>query len=112
VLCNALVCLAIWMTFSARSTIDKIAAILFPIAAFVTAGFEHSVANMYFVPIGILIKKLDPVFASATGLDLAHLTWHDFLLHNLVPVTLGNIFGGSVLVAVVYWFVFLRRVQT
>lgn len=111
VLCNALVCLAIWMTFSARSTIDKIAAILFPIAGFVTAGFEHSVANMYFVPIGILVKNLDPGFASATGLDLSRLTWHDFLLHNLVPVTLGNIVGGSVLVAVVYWFVFLRRVH-
>lgn len=112
VLCNALVCLAIWMSFSARSTVDKIAVILFPIAAFVTAGFEHSVANMYFVPIAILIKSLDPGFALGTGLDLSRLTWPDFLLHNLVPVTLGNIVGGAVLVAVVYWFVFLRRVKT
>jgi formate transporter len=111
VLCNALVCLAIWMSFSARSTIDKIAVILFPIAAFVTAGFEHSVANMYFVPIGIMIKTLDPAFAVGTGIDLSRLTWLNFLLHNLVPVTLGNIIGGSVLVAVVYWFVFLRRVE-
>jgi formate transporter len=112
VLCNALVCLAIWMSYSARSTIDKIAAILFPIAAFVTAGFEHSVANMYFVPVGILVKNLDPAFAVATGLDLTRLTWHDFLIHNLVPVTLGNIIGGSVLVAVVYWFVFLRPAKS
>jgi formate/nitrite transporter len=112
VLCNALVCLAIWMSFSARSTIDKIAVILFPIAAFVTAGFEHSVANMYFVPVGLLMKSLDPAFAIGTGIDLTRLTWLDFLVHNLVPVTLGNIIGGSVLVAVVYWFVFLRRVET
>jgi len=111
VLCNALVCLAIWMSFSARSTIDKIAVILFPITAFVAAGFEHSVANMYFVPVGLMVKTLDPAFALGTGLDLSRLTWQDFLLHNLVPVTLGNIIGGSVLVAVVYWFVFLRRVK-
>lgn len=111
VLCNALVCLAIWMSFSARSTIDKIAVILFPITAFVAAGFEHSVANMYFVPIGLLVKSLDPAFGLGTGLDLSQLTWQAFLLHNLVPVTLGNIAGGSILVAVVYWFVFLRHAK-
>jgi formate/nitrite transporter len=108
ILCNALVCLAIWMSFSARSTIDKIAVIVFPITAFVAAGFEHSVANMYFVPIGLLVKTLDPAFALGTGLDLSRLTWANFLVDNLVPVTLGNIIGGSLLVAVVYWFVFLR----
>jgi formate transporter len=111
-LCNILVCLAVWLTFSARSTIDKIAAIIFPIAAFVAAGFEHSVANMYFVPTGLLIKAFDPAFALATGLDLTSLTWGNFIVANLIPVTLGNIIGGSVFVAAVYWSVFLRHSET
>jgi formate transporter len=109
VLCNALVCLAVWLTFSARSTVDKIAAIIFPITAFVAAGFEHSIANMYFIPIGLLIKNLDPGFTAASGLDLNGLTWGTFILKNLIPVTLGNILGGSLLVAAVYWAIFLRR---
>jgi formate/nitrite transporter len=108
ILCNALVCLAVWLTFSARSTVDKIAAIIFPIAAFVAAGFEHSVANMYFIPIGLLIKQFDPAFAANAGLDITSLTWRNFLLHNLLPVTLGNIIGGSLLVAGFYWVIFLR----
>jgi formate/nitrite transporter len=110
VLCNTLVCLAVWLTFSARSTIDKIAAILFPITAFVAAGFEHSVANMYFVPVALLIKGFDPSFARQV-MNTADLTWGAFMLRNLLPVTLGNIIGGSVLVAAVYWSVFLRRQQ-
>jgi len=109
VLCNLLVCLAVWLTFSARSTIDKIAAIIFPITAFVAAGFEHSVANMYFVPYGLLIKGFDPAFVAERGLDLTKLTWGDFLLNNLLPVTIGNIIGGGVLVAAIYWSVFLRN---
>jgi formate/nitrite transporter len=109
VLCNALVCLAVWLTFSARSTIDKIAAIIFPITAFVAAGFEHSVANMYFVPYGLLIKALDPAFVAEKGLDLTNLTWGNFLINNLLPVTIGNIIGGAVLVAAIYWSVFLRN---
>ena len=109
VLCNALVCLAVWLTFSARSTMDKIAAIIFPITAFVAAGFEHSVANMYFVPVGLLIKTFDPTFTSGTGLDLSNLTWGTFLVNNLLPVTIGNIIGGTVFVAAVYWSVFLRN---
>jgi len=109
VLCNTLVCLAVWMSFSARSTIDKIAVIIFPITAFVAAGFEHSVANMYFIPIGLLIKKIDPVFAADTGLDLSDLTWDTFLLNNLLPVSIGNIIGGSVFVAAIYWAIFLRH---
>ncbi|MFN8440181.1 MAG: formate/nitrite transporter family protein [Caldilineaceae bacterium] len=108
-LCNALVCLAIWLTFSARSTIDKIAAILFPVTAFVTAGFEHSIANMYFVPVALFIKQFDPAFVAVSKLDLAALTWQTFLLGNLLPVTIGNIMGGVLLVAAVYWVVFLRR---
>jgi formate/nitrite transporter len=109
VLCNILVCLAVWLTFSARSTIDKIAAILFPITAFVAAGFEHSVANMYFIPIALLMKTFDPAFVASTGLELANLTWQNFILRNLIPVTIGNIIGGSIFVAAVYWVVFLRR---
>ena len=108
ILCNALVCLAVWLTFSARSTLDKIAAIIFPITAFVAAGFEHSVANMYFIPIGLFLKQFDPTFTAATGVDVTHLTWGTFLLHNLLPVTIGNIIGGTVLVAAVYWAIFLR----
>jgi len=108
VLCNTLVCLAVWLTFSARSTIDRIAAIIFPITAFVAAGFEHSIANMYFVPYGLLIKGLDPTFVAGMDLDLANLTWGNFLVNNLLPVTIGNIIGGAVLVAAIYWSVFLR----
>jgi len=109
VLCNIMVCLAIWLTFSARSTIDKIAAIIFPITAFVAAGFEHSIANMYFIPMGLLINNFDPSFAAASNIDLSGLNWGTFLLDNLLPVTIGNIIGGSVFVAAIYWSVFLRR---
>ena len=109
VLCNALVCLAVWLTFSARSTMDKIASIIFPITAFVAAGFEHSIANMYFVPFGLLIKEFDPAFVADKGLDLTNLTWGNFLINNLLPVTIGNIIGGAVLVAAIYWSVFLRN---
>ena len=113
IMCNALVCLAVWMCYSARSSIDKIAAIIFPITAFVAAGFEHSIANMYFIPIGLLIKYFDPVLtntiATAANLNLDNLTWGNFLLNNLLPVTIGNIIGGAVMVAAVYWAVFLRR---
>lgn len=108
ILCNILVCLAVWLTFSARSTVDKIAAIIFPITAFVAAGFEHSVANMYFIPIGLVIKQFDPAFAASTGLDLSGLTWKAFFLRNLLPVTIGNIIGGSIFVAAIYWLIFLR----
>jgi len=109
ILCNILVCLAVWLTFSARSTLDKIAAIIFPITAFVAAGFEHSVANMYFVPMGLLIKSLDPDFVTTLTLNVDGLTWGGFLLNNLLPVTIGNIIGGSLFVAAVYWTIFLRR---
>ena len=112
ILCNALVCLAVWMTFSARSTLDKIAAIIFPITAFVAAGFEHSIANMYFVPVAIFIKNYAPAtfweLIGKTPADYASVTWGAFFLNNLIPVTIGNIIGGTVLVAAVYWLVFLR----
>jgi len=109
VLCNTLVCLAVWLTLSARSTADRVLAIVPPISAFVATGFEHSVANMYFVPFGLLIASLDGGFA-ATALErsLPALTWGAFLGRNLLPVTIGNVIGGAGLVGLVYWFVYLR----
>ena len=111
ILCNGLVCLAVWLTYSARSTVDKIVAIIFPITAFVAAGFEHSVANMYFVPYALFIKDFDPSFIATVGDKVPHLdvlTWTAFLARNLIPVTIGNIIGGSILVAAVYWAIYLR----
>ena len=112
ILCNALVCLAVWLCFSARSTTDKILAIIFPITAFVAAGFEHSVANMYFIPIGLFIRSgADISFWETVGTsasDFANLTWSNFLAVNLLPVTIGNIIGGALMVGIVYWFVYLR----
>ena len=96
-LCNALVCIAVWLCYSARTVADKILAIVPPIAAFVAAGFEHSVANMYFVPFGIF-----------AGADIS---WSHFVTANLIPVTIGNIVGGSLMVGSVYWFVYLRPRQ-
>ena len=94
VLCNVLVCLAIWLTFSAKSTSDKILAIIFPITAFVALGFEHSVASMYILPTGLLIKYFDPSFISAHGISAGELTVASALIKNLIPVTIGNIIGG------------------
>ncbi|MBL8155002.1 MAG: formate/nitrite transporter family protein [Anaerolineae bacterium] len=108
ILCNALVCIAIWLTLGAHTTTDKILAILFPISAFAAIGFEHSIANMYFIPMGLFINQFDPAFAAASGIDLAHLTLSGFL-NNLIPVTIGNIIGGVVMVGGVYWFVYLRE---
>jgi formate/nitrite transporter len=111
ILCNGLVCLAVWLSYSARSTVDKILAILFPITAFVAAGFEHSIANMYFVPYALFIKMFDARFITAVSdkvPQLEKLTWQTFLVNNLLPVTIGNILGGAVLVAAVYWTIFLR----
>ncbi|MSP12680.1 MAG: formate transporter FocA [Chloroflexi bacterium] len=112
--CNALVCLAVWLCLSARSTTDRILAIIPPITAFVTAGFEHSVANMYFIPFALLVKYFgDPKFFGAIGKvpeDFPHLTMTNFLVGNLLPVTVGNIIGGTVFVGLVYWFIY-RRLQ-
>jgi formate transporter len=113
ILCNALVCLAVWLCFSGRSVTDKILAIVFPITAFVASGFEHSVANMYFIPIGILLKG-EPQVVEAAGKvasDLVNLNLQGFL-NNLLSVTIGNIFGGGFMVAVVYWFIYRRPKET
>lgn len=115
ILCNALVCLAVWMTFSARTATDKILACFLPVAAFVAAGFEHSIANMYFIPYGLMIKEWDPVTTAAItqnpAVKVDHLTLSNMLLNNLLPVTIGNIIGGGVLVAGVYYLVFLRNAE-
>lgn len=111
VLCNALVCLAVWLSYSARTTLDKVVSIIFPITAFVAAGFEHSVANMYFIPYALFVKNFDPEFMAKVGDKVANLdvlTWEAFFINNLIPVTIGNVIGGAVLVAAVYWVVFLR----
>lgn len=113
ILCNILVCLAVYLCFSGRSVTDKILAILFPITAFVALGFEHSVANMYFIPAGLVLKTNPEVLAAAQDVlggmpDLANLTWYGFLVGNLLPVTLGNIIGGTIFVGLAHWFLFLR----
>jgi formate transporter len=115
VMCNALVCLAVWLTYSARTTSDRILAVVPPITAFVAAGFEHSVANMYFIPIGLFIKAgAPPAFWADVGhsaADFPHLTPAAFAA-NLLPVTLGNIVGGGLMVGAIYWFVYLRASRT
>ena len=112
ILCNVLVCLAVWLAYGARTTADKIMAIVFPVSAFVVAGFQHSVANMYFIPLGLFIKAWAPAAMwtqiGATSVNYAALTWAG-LVDNLIPVTLGNIIGGGGLVGLVYWFVYLRK---
>ena len=104
VLCNLLVCLAVWLALAGRSVTDRVLAIVFPISAFVAAGFEHCVANMYLIPLGIFLK--DSV-AATTNIDSASLNWSGFA-GNLIPVTLGNIIGGSVMVALVYYTIYRR----
>jgi formate/nitrite transporter len=99
VLANVLVCLAVWLCLSARSVVDKVVAIVLPVSAFVAAGFEHSIANMYFIPVGLFAEGSD---------GRAGLTWARCFTTNLVPVTLGNLIGGVVIVGLVYWFVYLR----
>ncbi len=113
VMCNALVCLAVWLCLSARSVTDKILAILFPITAFVASGFEHSIANMYFVPMGLLLKDQPEAVAAAGKVagDLVNLNMQGFI-KNLVAVTTGNVFGGGFMVAVVYWFIYRRPRET
>ncbi len=105
--CNWLVCLAVWMALAARQTIGKIFAIFFPIMAFVALGFEHCIANMYFIPTGILFVKtlsLPPI----ADIDPGMINWANFLWKNMLPVTFGNIIGGTVFVGMSYWGAYLR----
>ena len=109
ILCNVLVCMAVWMALAGRSVVDKVVAIVFPISAFVAAGFEHSVANMYFIPLAMLLQNFGD--AGVTGAASGVITWAGFF-HNLLPVLLGNIVGGSVLVGLVYHVIYRRASVT
>jgi formate/nitrite transporter len=97
ILCNALVCLAIWMSYAGRSVIDKAVAIIFPIAAFVAAGFEHCIANLYYFAMALLLAP------QTSTLLLGG------MLRNIVAVVIGNVIGGSVLVGLVYYLIYIRR---
>lgn len=108
-LCNILVCLAIWLCYSARSVADKILAIVFPITAFVAMGFEHSIANMYFIPSGLLLKGDPAITGQLAAMDLANLNLYGFFVRNLVPVVIGNMVGGAIFVGTVYWILYLRK---
>ena len=101
VMCNVLVCVAVWMTLAGRSVVDKAVAIVAPISAFVAAGFEHSVANMFFIPLGMMLQAAAAQPVEPFG-----------LVRNLVPVIAGNLAGGSVLVALVYYAIYRRPLRT
>jgi len=110
IMCNWLVCLAVWISFGTETMAGKIFSIFFPIWLFITSGFEHSVANMYYIPAGILAKE-STAYAQLSHLPsemLDSLNWSSFFLQNLVPVTLGNIVGGAVFVGMAYWFVYKK----
>ncbi len=102
VCCNFLVCVAVWISFAAKDVAGKFLGIFMPVMLFVLCGFEHSIANMYYIPCGLFCKAL-------YGAEAEALTWGAFLLKNLIPVTLGNLVGGAGLVGLPYWFVYLRE---
>ncbi len=111
ILCNFLVCIAVWISFAAKDVAGKIMGLFFPIMMFVLCGFEHSVANMYYIGAGIFAKGI-PEYAQAAvkaGVDSGAVTWGNFLGANLLPVTIGNIIGGAVCVGCVYWYVYLKK---
>lgn len=103
ILCNLLVCMAVWMALAGRSVVDKAIAIVFPISAFVAAGFEHSIANMFFIPLAMLLQTPENISAGSVMI-----TWPGFF-NNMLPVVMGNIVGGSVLVGLVYYIIYLRK---
>ncbi|MEA2101017.1 MAG: formate/nitrite transporter family protein [Thermodesulfobacteriota bacterium] len=111
--CNWLVCLAVWLAFAAQDVIGKIFGVFFPIMAFVASGFEHCVANMYFVPMGIVLKG-DAAMSNAVvalGSKADALTWSGFFVNNLIPVTLGNIVGGAIFVGLAYFMVYVNTLN-
>ncbi len=117
IMCNWLVCLAVWMAYGAKDISGKILAIFFPIWLFITSGFEHSIANMYYIPAGILAKSNSSWADAAIKLGvtpekLNHLNWGNFFMKNLLPVTLGNIVGGGLFVAAAYWFVYRKKTNS
>ncbi|KAA9001106.1 formate transporter FocA [Affinibrenneria salicis] len=112
ILANLMVCLAVWMSYSGHSLTDKMFAMILPVAMFVASGFEHSIANMFMIPMGIIIKNFaSPEFWQAVGMapsQFEHLTVSHFIFDNLIPVTIGNIIGGGLLVGLTYWVIYLR----
>ncbi|BDH46493.1 formate transporter FocA [Salmonella enterica subsp. enterica serovar Choleraesuis] len=113
ILANLMVCLAVWMSYSGRSLTDKVVALILPVGMFVASGFEHSIANMFMVPMGIVIHDFaGPEFWAAVGTtpdSFKDLTVMNFIINNLIPVTIGNIIGGGLLVGFTYWVIYLRR---
>jgi formate/nitrite transporter len=106
--CNLLVCIAVWMSFAAKDVAGKIIGLYFPIMMFVISGFEHSVANMCYIPLGLLANDKMTAAAVEAGVDSTGLTWGNFFAGNLLPVTIGNIIGGAILVGVLYWYVYVK----
>lgn len=121
IMCNSMVCIGMWCAYSGKSVADKIATLVLPIAGFVASGWEHCIANMYFIPMGLVLKGVPEVVSKAEKvymhthhghmLDLSTLTWKAFFVDNLIPVTLGNIFGG-ILIGLILWFVYQRPEST
>jgi len=113
ILCNLMVCLAAWMAFGGRTMTDKALIMILPVAMFVASGFEHSIANMFMIPVGIAIQTFaGPEFWQAIGADpakYADLTIGHFIINNLIPVTIGNIIGGGGMIGLTYWFIFRRH---
>ena len=109
ILCNWLVCLAVWMAYAAKDIAGKVLGIFFPIMLFVTSSFEHSVANMYYLAAGLLAKNYPQIVAaSGAGAKIDTLSVYSVIVNNLVPVTLGNIVGGAIFVSSFYWYCYLR----
>ncbi|WP_437616182.1 formate transporter FocA [Erwinia sp. V71] len=112
ILANLMVCMAVWMSYSGRTLTDKMLAMILPVAMFVASGFEHSIANMFMIPMGIVIRDFaSPEFWQATGAtaeQFSSLSISNFIVDNLIPVTIGNIIGGGVLVGLTYWVIYLR----
>ncbi|MCW7549122.1 formate transporter FocA [Photorhabdus sp. APURE] len=115
ILANLMVCLAVWMSYAGRSLMDKVFAMILPVSMFVASGFEHSIANMFLIPLGIIIKHFAPtefwINVGATPEQFSQLTISHFITGNLIPVTIGNIIGGAVLVGLTYWSIYLRSEQ-
>ena len=114
IFCNMLVCLAVWVAFSAKDSAGKVISLFFPILIFVICGFEHCVANMYYISAGLFGKNVPSYVAAAeqANINLDVITWKNFFVTNLVPVTLGNVVGGAVCVGALYWYVYLRKKKT
>jgi formate/nitrite transporter len=117
IFCNVLVCIAVWISWASKEGVSKVIGLYLPIWLFVTSGYEHCVANMYFIPVGLFAKSNEVCLAMAeekygiTAAQLGNLDWSHFLINNLVPVTLGNIVGGAVIVGMVYWLVYLKKTK-